>query len=149
MIILIISSTSLGLILSDRLKQKVTVCRELSSLCDMLYIDLGYTVTPITQLISKLLLDERLSNLSFISSENIKSKKPIESCLSSSDNAEISRFLYSLGKSDINSQIKLIRGFKEYINSVEAEYHASFIKNSKLYISFGFFGGVVISLILL
>lgn len=118
-------------------------------MCDMLCLDLGYTVTPITQLLNKILLDERLKNLSFISSENIKSSKQVNSCLSGNENTEISQFLYSLGKSDIKSQISLIQGFKEYINSAEAEYNALYNKNSKLYISFGFFGGVVISLILL
>lgn len=118
-------------------------------MCDMLCLDLGYTVTPITQLLNRILLDERLGNLNFISAENIKRNVQVVSCLSNSENLEISQFLYSLGKSDVHSQIKLINGFREYINARESEYISSFNKNSKLYITFGFFSGVVISLILI
>lgn len=149
MISLIISSTSLGLLLSDKLKKKVTVCSQLSVMCDMLCLDLGFTVTPVTQLINRILLDERLDSLNFISAENVKSNRPVKSCLSNSENIELSKFLYSLGKSDVKSQIKLINGFKEYIKERESEYNFQLKKNSKLYISFGFFGGLVISLVLI
>jgi stage III sporulation protein AB len=146
---LIISTTSLGYHFSNDLKQKILVCRQLSVMCDLLLIDLGYTVTPIYQLLDKVLNDERLNKLNFISFDNVKKYKNVESCLAYSDNQELSNFLYSLGKSDVKSQINLITGFKEYINIREADYNTQYSKNSKLYLSFGFFGGVVISLVLI
>jgi hypothetical protein len=148
MISLIISSTTLGLLLSNQLKHKINVCKELSAMCDMLCLDLNYSVTPITQLVNKVISDERLKDLNFISNDFVKDNLKINSCLSESENKELSSFLYSLGKSDVASQIKLINGFKEYINSHEAEYSELYAKKSKLYISFGFFGAVVISLVL-
>lgn len=147
MIILIFSSTMLGLLLSDSSKKRITVCSELASMCDMLLLDLDYRVTPVTELLKKTLKSETLRHISFISNENVMKKCKISSCLSKAENDELSGFLYALGKSDIKSQKRLISGFKEYIKNSQEIYSEKHRKDSKLYVTFGFFFGIVISLI--
>ena len=147
MIILIVSSTSLGLLLSENSKKKVTVCSELVSFCDLLLLDLDYRITPAKELLENTLKNENLSHLNFISGSNLIEKKNIVSCLSKSENEDIAAFLYSLGKSDVNSQKKLINAFKERIKNSMNIYSQKYKKDSKLYLSFGFFFGIVFSLI--
>lgn len=118
-------------------------------LCDMIIIDLGFSVTSATKLLQKLLSDENLRHLSFITEENIKTRLPVCSVLSESENEQISEFVYMLGKSDVKAQTKLVKSFKEYIKKMEEKYSEKYRKESKLYITFGFFSGVLVSLIFL
>lgn len=148
MAILVLCSTMMGMHFAEKSKEKLIVCNQLIHLCDLLIIDFGYTLTPSTLLIEKLLCDDSLNYLTFISKENVRSHKSINSCLTESENAKISDFLYSLGKTDVKGQIKLVESFKEYILICRNKYLESYNKNHKLYFSFGFFGGLALSLIL-
>lgn len=113
----------------------------------MLLFDLEYRITPAKELLENALCSENTGHLGFISSECLNEKKRIISPLSKSENSEISSFLYSLGKSDVNSQKILISSFKEYINYSLKTYSEKYKKDSKLYVSFGLFFGIVFSLI--
>ncbi len=90
-----------------------------------------------------------LSELGFINAECIREKKKLASPLSDEDNEALSRLLFSLGKSDVNSQLTLIDGFKEYIKIKEEQYREEYDKNSRLYLAFGLFSGLVISVLIL
>ncbi len=131
----------------DKSKKRVMICKELVSFCECLLIDLEYRVTPAKELIDSALLNKNLRHIKFISSENIIEKKRLNSILSETDNDEISNFIYSLGKTDLNSQKRLISNFKDYINNSMNEYSAKHKRDSKLYVSFGLFFGIVFSLI--
>ena len=147
MIILITASLAAGIYFCDKSKKRVILCRELISFCDSLLIDLDYKVTPAKELVEKALLSENVKNLSFISADNLLGDKAVVSPLSKNDNTEISQFLYSFGKTDLNTQKKLISGFKEYIKNSMNEYSQKHKRDSKLYLSFSLFFGIVFSLI--
>ena len=147
MIVLIISSTAVGMRLSDNLKRKITLCRELLIFCDLLLLDLQYRVTPIRELLCSTLKNERIKHLSFISDDCITENTEIKSILSIRENQELSQFLYSLGKSDVPSQKKLIEGYKEYVNNSLKYYCERHKKDSRIYVSFGLFFGIVFSLL--
>ena len=117
MIILIISATSVGVILCEKSKKKVVICKELMSFCDILLLDLDYKITPAKDLVDKALSSGKMPHIDFISAKNLSDKKQVDSILSKSENFEISQFMFSLGKTDVNTQKKLISGFKEYINN--------------------------------
>lgn len=144
---MIISSTGLGLLSSNKIKTKIEICSELSAFCEELMLDLSYTVTPIIQLAENKL--EGKKHLDFIDSGCIKTKKIFSSLLSSAENSELSNFLYSLGKSDLNTQIKLIEGFKTYIEYSKNQYSTQYDKSSKVYVCYGAFIGITLSLILI
>ena len=141
------SSTGIGVIFSKRLKEKCLICSELASFCDSMLIDLEYSVTPVTDLVNKLKGSYR--HIDFLNYECIINRTDISTPLSKAENGEISCFLNSLGKSDVKAQIKLVSGFREYIKAVEEKYSEEYSRYSKIYLSFGFFGGVILSLILI
>ena len=146
MIILILSSTGLGLRLSNRIKHKIDICKELVSLCDDLMLDLNYKITPIEGLLEGKLADK--NKLDFINFECVKNRVEINSDLSDEENRELAGFLYSLGKSDVHSQLKLIGSFREFAEYSKNQYIQQYQKNSKVYISLGLFTGIVLSIVL-
>ena len=117
---MVTATTVIGILLSASSKNRVLICRELVSFCDMLSVDISFRNTPVTEYVSSLL-----------------------------ENSELSAFLYSLGKSDSKSQLKLINAFREYIRGCETNYAEKYSKDSRLLISFGFFGGLILSLVLI
>lgn len=149
MIILIICSTALGFQLSDNIRKKIKICEELLNVCDDILIDLNFKVTPVLTLFENCIKNKRYDTLNFLSVEDIQSLSEIKSPLSKTENKELAYFLYSLGKTDLKSQINLINSFKEYIAQVKLKYIEEYKKNSKLYITFSLFGSIVFSLILL
>ena len=144
---LILSCTAAGVHLCEKSKKRVVICKELISFCERLLIDLEYRATPAKELLSKALSGENVRHLGFISSDNLFEKKEVESILSDEENVEISQFIFSLGKTDLTTQKMLVNNFKEYINNSLNEYSAKHRKDSKLYLSFGVFFGIVFSLI--
>ena len=79
----------------------------------------------------------------------LKQRMKINSPLSAEDNELVSDFIYSLGKSDSNSQLKLIETFRKSIEQSKRKYEVDYSENSRLYLAFGLFGGVVFSLIII
>lgn len=139
------STTAIGFLFSQRARTRVEICTELLQLCDLLILDVSFINTPLTELINGF----SFKYLDFLTIDNIVKKRCIKSPLTSDENREISTFLYSLGKSGPESQKTLIKGFKEYVNHLMSKYTAEYEKNSKLYLSFGFFSGALISLVLI
>lgn len=131
------------------LVKKRNTCHQLAVLCDIILCDLGYKMTSAPMLLSNALKDERLKDLSFLSEEYLKKKSVIKSCLSESENSELSVFLYSLGKSDVKTQTALVNGFKKYISNAENDYGARLSKNAKLYVALAFFCSTVVSIMVI
>ena len=125
--------------MSYSLREKELICRELVNLCDVISIDISYRKNSVMTLIN----DCAFKRLSFITPECITDRNALSSPLSSEENRELSGFLYSLGKSDMKSQLLLVSGFKEYISLRGERYAGLCDKNSKLYIALGLFAGAV------
>ena len=147
MLVLIVSSTGLGYHYSIQNKRKYLIFNDLCTFCDTLALDIEYSATPVKILVENSL--NNLKNISFISLDNLIENMAVNSFLTHAENDKISSFFYSLGKSDVSSQIKLIMGFKEYSNICKNKYLDQYQKYNKLYLSFGFFSGVIISLVLI
>ena len=131
--------------MSYNLKRKVRICRDLLSLCDILIIDVSFRKNSLIELLDK----NRFSNLGFINSNMIKTREKVISPLNENENSLISDFLFSLGKSDANSQLVLIEGFKENIEIIKRKYENSYAEKARLYLAFGFFSGLAASLVIL
>ena len=117
---IVLSTTGLGISISKKSADRITVCDELIFLCELINVDLSYKMTPATVLIDALLKDERLKHLGFINSAALVNKLTVNSLLCNKDNKEISEFLYSFGKSDRENQIKLVNAFKNYIIEIQS-----------------------------
>ena len=146
---LIISSTGLALGLCSNLVKQKNTCRQLVILSDIILQDLNYKMTPAPLILKNALNDTRLRGLNFINADNLVNKERIKSCLNDEQNEEISCFLYSFGKSDINTQINLVKKFKGYVQNAENEYKRTLTKNAKLYVALAFFGSSVVSIVII
>lgn len=147
MIILITASTGIGLSFAKQCHKRLQICNELLDLTEKLSTDLAYFATPVNTLLPNLLMD--YTHLDFFDKSCLAENTGISSCLSSNENAQLACFLFSLGKSDIKSQLRLIDGFKHNLLNMQEKYNEQYKKNSKLYLSFGFFGGIMLCLVLL
>ena len=141
-----VSCTAAGLHSSDLLRQRYKICAELKTMCDMMIVDLGYSVTPAVLMLDSLLSDNRFKHLGFIDSNCIKRMTSLDSPLSDEDSKRLSSFLYSLGKSDIKGQIKLIENFRNIMAGKEEYYKQEYIKKSKLNMTFSFCAAAVFAL---
>ena len=141
-VLILTSTTGAGIYFSHKLREKALICRELQSLCDVLIIDVSYRKNSVITLIE----NNRYSHLGFITPDTVIKKCRVVSSLSGEENARISSFLYSLGKSEAASQLMLIKGFGEYIKRCEKNYNEKYLKNSKMYIAVGAFCGALLGL---
>ena len=107
-----------------------------------------YKSTPVGLLVAQIIESNRLKHIGFINMASICDKKPVNTPLGSGVNGEINAFLHSLGRSDTATQLDLIAGFREYISDKEKTFKSSHAKNSRLYLTFGLFSGVVTALVL-
>ena len=137
----------MGIIVYDNSRKRLCICRELIVLCDSLRRDFMYKSTPVNTLLFEILGSERLSHLGFIKSVNVTDGVPVTSPLSDVANKELSGFLHSLGRSDTATQLDLIDSFRDYVIKEEERLKTSHTKNSRLYITFGVFSGVLIAIV--
>ena len=70
----------------------------------------------------------------------------LDSPLNDEDSKRLSSFLYSLGKSDIKGQIKLIENFRNMMAEKEEYYKHEYAKKSKLNMTFSFCAAAVFAL---
>lgn len=128
--------------LSNRLYKKVKICSDLSQFCDLLEREIRYTHTPIKDIIQK-------SNLSFVDEKCLYNRASNLTSLSKKENDDLADFIYSLGKSDIATQLLMINKYKHSINDAQRKYNDLYHSKSKIYISLGVCFGSVLTLVLL
>ncbi len=138
---IVFSTTSAGAFLSFKLREKMLICRELVSLCDIISIDISFRKNSVLYLIE----NNGFEHLSFITADCITDGNALNSPLGSEENKELARFLFSLGKTDAKTQLKMIEGFKSYISLCAEKYSKRCEKDSKIYIVLGLFCGLIIS----
>lgn len=143
-----VSCMAAGLHSSDLMRQRYKICSELKTLCDMMIVDLGYSVTPAVLMLDNFLSDSRFKHLNFFDSNCIKRLISLESPLTDEDSKRLSSFLYSLGKSDVKGQIKLIDNFRNIMESKEEYYKQEYTKKSKLNMTFSFCAAAVFALVI-
>lgn len=138
-IILIAATTTYGINLSLDDKKKYQFCDDFSLMCDELLRDLKYMVTP-----AKSLLYNSINR-------NVRLAKYCDNNLPLNDdeNGVISLFLNDFGKCDIDTQISKISSIKEYTIELKDKYYRKYLSSNKIYITFGFFSGSILTLIMI
>lgn len=149
MIAFTLASTLLGVHLCDAAQKRLRICIALEQLCRALEVEIGFRADAMPQLLEFLLKKQEFAVLSFLSAEQIKQRLPVDSLLSETENERLSQFLFSLGKSDLTSQKKLLEDFWAYMKQCEMHYSEKHSKQAGLYPAFGFFFGALISLLVI
>lgn len=137
-----------GFSLAYKIKRKCIVSRELLEMCDLMSIEFSYSVNESTKIIKRLSNEPTLAHLIFLKDFNFEDIS-ISTELSQIDNARINNLFRNIGKIDVNSMLELLTSFK--MNMIESNkiYEEYYKTHSRLYIAFGIFGGLVISLVLI
>lgn len=130
--------------MSQTAKQRVLICKELVSFCDRLLMEIGSRQTPLLEILAQ--YEFRYLR---ISPQTVIGQAELYTALSDEDNRAVTEFLRSLGKSDSQTQKEMIDSFKEYMKNEERVYDEAYRKNARLYLAFGFFGGLLLSLLLI
>ena len=129
--------------------RRCNICRELASFCELLKNEIAVRQTPACEVVNSVNGRDSFKSLSFLNDDYIKSSKIPDSILTKEQNKKIGDFLYSLGKSDISSQLVQIDEFKQYISSAQEQYSLQYKSKSRLYVMLGVCSGIIISLTLI
>lgn len=121
--------------------------RQIEYIDDLLYISrktaiLLKSVSADTQSIMKSLKkDSRLANFDF-------SLEQKSSPLKENENEKIRDFFHSMGKYDLDSQLKIIDEFTGNFKMLKDEYQVRYDSHKKLYIAVSLLSGVLVAVIL-
>lgn len=129
--------------------RRCNICRELVSFCELLKNEIAVRQTPACEVVNSINGRDSFKSLSFLNDDYIKSSKIPDSILTKEQNKKIGDFLYSLGKSDISSQLVQIDEFKQYISNAQEQYSLQYKSKSRLYVMLGVCSGIIISLTLI
>lgn len=131
----------------QKLKNKYIICCELIEMCNLMSIEINYFSNDTKRIIGNLSVEPALSHLSFLKNidlENINIKTELDD----TENERINGLFKMLGSTDAESMLNMINAFKSAAQESKAKYYSYFQSHGKLYIAFGFFGGIVVSIIL-
>lgn len=129
--------------------RRCNICCELASFCELLKNEIAVRQTPACEVVNSINGRDSFKSLSFLNDDYIKSSKIPDSILTKEQNKKIGDFLYSLGKSDISSQLVQIDEFKQYISNAQEQYSLQYKSKSRLYVMLGVCSGIIISLTLI
>ena len=148
-VMIIICSSVTGFSAANMILRRFNICRELVSFCELLKNEIAVRQTPACEVVNSVNGRDSFKSLSFLNDDYIKISKIPDSILTKEQNKKIGDFLYSLGKSDISSQLVQIDEFKQYISSAKEQYSLQYKSKSRLYVMLGVCSGIIISLTLI
>lgn len=131
--------------MSNSIKKKINLCRALVDTANYILPEIKLKQTPPCEILAS----ERLKSLDFVGQDMLLVEQKAKTPLNDEENEAIGHFFYSLGKFDVQNQIKQIEFFKEYMSSAVRKYEEEYKSKSKIYVSVGFSFGTVIALVLI
>lgn len=131
--------------MTENIKAKINVCRELVDLANYILPEIKLKQTSAFDLFES----SKFKNLDYVGQDMLCFEQSAKTPLSQEENRAIGSFFYSLGKYDIDNQIKQIEFFKEYMSSSMRKYEEMYKSKAKIYLSLGFSFGIVITLALI
>ena len=131
-----------------KLKRRCLISAELVEMCSILTIELGFSVNETGKIIKRLCNEQSLSHLDFLKNINIENIH-IETELDPADNERLNLLFGNMGKTDSESMLNLVESFR--LNMIESRkrYEECYKNKSRLYIAFGIFGGLAVTLVLI
>lgn len=131
--------------MTENIKRKIKTCRELIDLVNYILPEIKLRQTSAYDLFAS----SQFKKLDYIGQDMLITEQSAKTMLSQEENKVIGSFFYSLGKYDVENQIKQIEFFKEYMTSSLRKYEEMYKSKAKIYLSLGFSFGIVITLALI
>lgn len=139
---IILFSSSLGLMVVRFKKRQLSYIDSLIYIAEKMQLMLSSTSPETEEIMNELKTDERLKNFDF---ELLDENCP----LSPSENDRSKLLFSTVGKYDIDSQLSYINQYIGYFKMLKQEYQDYYNSHYKLYLVFGLFSGVLISVLLI
>ena len=124
------------------------MAKELVDMCALLAIELEFSVNESGKIIRRLSNEPTLSHLSFLKNINLENVD-IKTELDSDDNERINFLFQNIGKTDSDSMLNLLKAFKQNMTESRKRYDEYYKNHAKLYVAFGVFGGLALTLVLI
>lgn len=133
--------------MAQKLKNKYVICCELLEMCSLMSVEIGYYSNDTKAVVRNLSKEPALSHLNFLKTYNPESIN-ILTDLSDSENEKINALFRILGTTDSASMLDVINSFSKSMEESKEKYCCKLKSHSKLYIAFGIFGGMAVSILL-
>lgn len=157
---IIISSTLIGIVGSEKLRNRVKELNLINYMLEEIAILIRYKAMTVYEIVETLTQNQIFNKLTFLNNFNSNLQIPFKSTwnkniddmptsLIESDVKLLKSFGASLGTSDIDGQLSTIGVFKESFFKLEKDATVIYDKKSKLYRSLGVLIGAFISIILI
>lgn len=134
--------------MAQKLKNKYIICSELIEMSNLMSIEIGYFSNDTVKIISNLCNEPSLSHLKFLKNIDLENIH-INTELSDTENEKINSLFKMLGSADSDSTIEMVNSFKASMEESKNRYLNYFKSHSRLYIAFGIFGGIAVSIVLM
>jgi hypothetical protein len=127
---------------AKRKKQQIEYIEILIYIGNRILLLLKSTMPETDEILRILKSDYKLTDFDF----TLNSSKYL---LNKSDNSKLVNLFESIGKYDVDSQILIADEFVGYFKLQKNKYQDYYNEHYKLYILFGLFGGIIVSLVLI
>lgn len=135
---IILFTSSISILIVNNKKEELNYLDMIIYLGQKVELLLNTTMPETNEILSLLKNDSKLSNFDIN-----------ELPLKSNENEKIREFFSSIGKYDIDSQISITKEFTEDFKLIKGEYQKQYSEHYKIYISFGVFAGIIVSIIII
>lgn len=133
--------------MAQKLKCKYLICCELIEMCNLMSIEIGYFSNDTVSVVNHLSKEPTLSHLKFLKNYNPENINIVTE-LSDNENEKLNALFRMLGTTDRDSMLDMISSFSKSIEESKNKYFGYFKSHSRLYIAFGVFGGMAVSILL-
>lgn len=117
-------------------------------MCSLIAIELEFAVNETGRIIRRLSSEPTLSHLKFLQDFNLENIH-IKTELDEEDNERLNFLFLNMGKTDSASMLNLIEAFKQNMQISRKKYEDYYKSHSRLYVAFGIFGSLAVTLVLI
>lgn len=142
-----LASIITGVNMALKLKNKCVICSELIEMCNLMSIEIGYFSNDTKTLVDNLSKEPSLAHLKFLNDYNPE-KICISTELSEAEDEKLNALFRMLGTTDSSSMLDMVDSFRHYMEESKNKYKSYFSSHGRLYIAFGIFGGIAVSIVL-
>ncbi len=145
-ILLNLSWIAAGFSNARRLKRRCVIANEIIEMCNLIAIELSFSVNETGKILKRLCSEPSLSHLTFLQHLDFEDIH-IKTELDEEDNERLSFLFENMGKTDIASMLNLLESFRQNMLLSRKKYEDYYKNHSRLYIAFGIFGSLSVTLV--
>lgn len=141
---IILFSFSLGMMMANYKKRQLDYIDSVLYMCRKIRVLLKSVSADTDSIMCALKKEDRLEGFDFDNTQNMLKNSP----LASSENTMICDLLSSIGKYDLESQLKIIDEFEGNFKLLKNDYQSYYNSHKKLYLSVSLLCGALIAVLL-